>query len=147
MSDIHMTLPGIGGAVSLGVGGGLTLLYFYPKDNTPGCSLEAQEFALLHADFVKAGCTVYGVSRDSLASHTRFRSKLNLPFDLLSDTDEAACNAFAVMKLKKLYGKEVRGVDRSSFLLGINGNLIHAWRGVNAAGHAADVLEFVKKLS
>lgn len=144
-----MTLQGTSGPVSLGAaaGGRLVLLYFYPKDNTPGCSLEAQEFAGLHAEFERAGCVVYGVSRDSVASHTRFRAKLALPFDLLSDPEEVACSRFEVIKMKKLYGKEVRGVERSSFLLDAEGNLVHAWRGVKAAGHAAEVLAFIKALS
>ena len=122
------------------------VLYFYPKDNTPGCTTEAGEFRDLHAQFRKAGCAVYGISRDSLKSHEGFKAKLKLPFDLLSDAEETACVLFGVIKQKVLYGKPVRGIERSTFVIDGNGVLRREWRGVKAPGHAAEVLEFVKSL-
>ena len=126
--------------------GGPLVLYFYPKDNTPGCTTEAGEFRDLHAQFRKAGCAVYGISRDSLKSHEGFKAKLKLPFDLLSDAEETACVLFGVIKQKVLYGKPVRGIERSTFVIDGNGVLRREWRGVKAPGHAAEVLEFVKSL-
>lgn len=122
------------------------VLYFYPKDNTPGCTTEAGEFRELHARFRRAGCAIYGVSRDSLKSHEGFKAKLKLPFDLLSDADEAACALFGVIKQKVLYGKPVRGVERSTFVIDAGGVLRREWRGIKAPGHAAEVLEFVQSL-
>ena len=122
------------------------VLYFYPKDNTPGCTTEAGEFRDLHAQFLRAGCAVYGISRDSLKSHEGFQAKLKLPFDLLSDAEEAACALFGVIKQKVLYGKTVRGIERSTFVVDAGGVLRREWRGVKAPGHAAEVLEFVKTL-
>lgn len=116
------------------------VLYFYPKDNTPGCTTEAMEFRDLHAGFVKAGAQVAGVSRDSLKSHEGFRSKLELPFALLSDGDETLCTQFDVIRQKKLYGKDVRGIERSTFLIGPGRQLLKSWRGIKAPGHAAEVL-------
>ncbi len=126
--------------------GGPLVLYFYPKDNTPGCTTEAGEFRDLHAQFRKAGCAVFGISRDSLKSHEGFKAKLNLPFELLSDADETACALFGVIKQKVLYGKPVRGIERSTFVIDGNGVLRREWRSVKAPGHAAEVLEFVKSL-
>jgi peroxiredoxin Q/BCP len=126
--------------------GAPVVLYFYPKDNTPGCTTEAGEFRDLHAQFRKAGCAVYGISRDSLKSHEGFKAKLKLPFDLLSDAEETACVLFGVIKQKVLYGKPVRGIERSTFVIDGNGVLRREWRGVKAPGHAAEVLEFVKSL-
>lgn len=120
------------------------VIYFYPKDNTPGCTTEAGQFRDLHADFAKAGCAVFGVSRDSLKSHEGFKAKLGLPFELLSDADGAACRLFDVIKAKKLYGKEVQGIERSTFLIDADGVLRREWRGVKvggADGHAAAVLQ------
>ena len=122
------------------------VLYFYPKDSTPGCTTEAMQFRDLHADFVKAGCVIAGVSRDSLRSHENFKAKQELPFDLLSDTEEKLCTQFAVIKDKKLYGKPVRGIERSTFVIDGNGVLRREWRGVKAQGHAQEVLDFVKTL-
>jgi peroxiredoxin Q/BCP len=122
------------------------VLYFYPKDSTPGCTTEAGEFRDLHAQFRKAGCTVFGISRDSLKSHEGFKARLKLPFELLSDAEEAACALFGVIKQKLLYGKPVRGIERSTFVIDGNGVLRREWRGVKAPGHAAEVLEFVKSL-
>ncbi|MDR1661374.1 MAG: peroxiredoxin [Azoarcus sp.] len=122
------------------------VLFFYPKDNTPGCTNEARDFGALHADFADAGCTVLGISRDSLKSHENFKAKLELPFDLLSDTDEAACKAFGVIKLKNMYGKQARGIERSTFVFAVGGKLARAWRGVKVPGHAAEALAFVRAL-
>ncbi len=126
---------------------GLALvLYFYPKDSTPGCTTEAGEFRDLHAQFLKAGCAVYGISRDSIQSHENFKAKLKLPFELLSDAEETACTAFGVIKQKVLYGKPVRGIERSTFVIDSGGVLRREWRGIKAPDHAAEVLAFVKTL-
>lgn len=122
------------------------VLYFYPKDSTPGCTTEAQQFRDLHQEFVQAGCVIVGVSRDGMRAHENFKSKQALPFDLLSDTEEVLCNQFAVIKEKKLYGKLVRGIERSTFVIDGQGELKREWRGVKAAGHAQEVLEFVRTL-
>lgn len=119
------------------------VIYFYPKDSTPGCTTEAQQFRDLHPEFVKAGCVILGVSRDSIRSHENFKAKQDLPFDLLSDTDEQLCRQFSVIKEKKLYGKLVRGIERSTFVIDGEGRLRREWRGVKAPGHAQDVLDFV----
>ncbi len=126
--------------------GGPVLLYFYPKDNTPGCTTEAGQFRDLHDDFKKQGCAVYGISRDSLKSHASFKAKLALPFELLADVEEIACNLFGVIKMKNMYGKQVRGIERSTFLIDGQGLLRREWRAVKADGHAAEVLEAVKSL-
>jgi peroxiredoxin Q/BCP len=136
------TAEGTLGSVSLSrLSGRKVVLYFYPKDNTPGCTSEAAEFRDLHADFEAAGATVLGVSRDSLRSHQNFRAKLELPFDLLADTDEKLCTAFDVIKMKNMYGKQVRGIERSTFLIGPDTTLLKAWRGVKVSGHAQQVLD------
>jgi peroxiredoxin Q/BCP len=122
------------------------VLYFYPKDNTPGCTTEGQQFRDLHAEFAKLGCAVYGVSRDSIKSHEGFKSKMGFPFDLLSDPDENVCNLFGVMKMKNMYGKQVRGVERSTFVIDARGSVRRQWRGVRVPGHAQEVLEFVRSL-
>jgi peroxiredoxin Q/BCP len=122
------------------------VIYFYPKDNTPGCTLEGQEFRDLYPKFKKANTIVVGVSRDSLKSHENFKSKQAFPFELLSDVDEVVCELFGVMKLKNMYGKQVRGVERSTFVIDANGKLAKEWRGVKAPGHAAEVLAFVESL-
>jgi thioredoxin-dependent peroxiredoxin len=141
------TLPATGGEFRLsGHGGKPLLIYFYPKDNTPGCTTEAGQFRDLHAEFVKRGCAIYGVSRDSLKSHEGFKAKLGLPFELISDADETACALFDVIRMKKLYGKEVRGVERSTFLIDADGRLAREWRAVKADGHASEVLKAVTEL-
>lgn len=122
------------------------VIYFYPKDSTPGCTTEAGQFRDLHAAFAKLGCDVYGVSRDSLKSHQNFKTKLDLPFELLVDAEEVACTLFGVIKLKNMYGKQVRGIERSTFLIDAKGVLRHEWRAIKADGHAADVLATVKTL-
>lgn len=124
----------------------LLVLYFYPKDNTPGCTTEGTDFRDLHSKFTKAGADIFGISRDSIKSHENFKAKLGLPFDLLSDPDEGVCNLFGVMKLKNMYGKQVRSVERSTFVIDAKGMLVQEWRGVKVPGHAEDVLNFVKSL-
>ncbi|NHZ88608.1 redoxin domain-containing protein [Massilia sp. CCM 8733] len=121
-----------------------TVLYFYPKDNTPGCTTESIAFRDLHEQFQQAGTDIYGISRDSLRSHEGFKSKLGLPFELISDPEEAMCLQFGVMKMKNMYGKQVRGVERSTFVIDADGKLMKEWRGVKVPNHAEDVLEFVK---
>jgi thioredoxin-dependent peroxiredoxin len=122
------------------------VLYFYPKDNTPGCTTEGQEFRDLHAQFTRLGCAVYGVSRDSITSHEGFKSKMGFAFDLLSDPDEKLCNLFGVMKMKNMYGRKVRGIERSTFVIDARGRVCRQWRGVKVPGHAQEVLEFVRSL-
>ena len=122
------------------------VIYFYPKDNTPGCTTEAQQFRDLYAAFQKAGSEIVGISRDSIKSHENFRSKFTLPFSLLSDADELACGIFGVIKQKKLYGKDVRGIERSTFVLDSKGIIRKEWRGLKADGHAQEVLESVQSL-
>ena len=122
------------------------VIYFYPKDSTPGCTTEAGQFRDLHGEFVKAGGSVWGVSRDNLKSHENFKAKLGLPFELLCDADELACTLFAVIKMKNLYGKQVRGIERSTFLIDRAGRLAREWRGVKVDGHAAEVLAALQAL-
>jgi peroxiredoxin Q/BCP len=121
------------------------VLYFYPKDNTPGCTTEGQQFRDLHEDFAKLGYRIFGISRDSIRSHEAFKQKLNFPFDLLSDPEEKACNAFAVIKMKNLYGRKVRGIERSTFVIDAERIVRAEWRGVKVPGHAQEVLDFIKK--
>jgi peroxiredoxin Q/BCP len=126
--------------------GHLLVVYFYPKDNTPGCTTEAAHFRDLHGQFVKAGAVVLGASRDSLKSHENFRTKMQLPFELVSDADERLCAQFGVIKMKNMYGKKVRGIERSTFVIDRLGKLAREWRGVKVPGHAQEVLDFVKTL-
>jgi thioredoxin-dependent peroxiredoxin len=122
------------------------VVYFYPKDNTSGCTLEGQEFRDLYGDFGKANTIVVGISRDSIKSHEGFKAAHSFPFELLADTDEKVCELFGVMKLKNMYGKQVRGVERSTFVFDANGKLVKSWRALKAPGHAAEVLRFVQTL-
>ena len=122
------------------------VIYFYPKDNTPGCTMEGEQFRDLHKKFAKAGAVVVGVSRDSLKSHENFKAKMGFPFELLSDADEKLCQQFGVIKMKNMYGKKVRGIERSTFVIGPRGELAREWRGVKVAGHAQEVLDFVETL-
>jgi thioredoxin-dependent peroxiredoxin len=122
------------------------VLYFYPKDNTPGCTMEGAQFRDLAKDFRKAGAIIVGVSRDSLKSHEGFKAKMAFPFELVADPDEELCKAFDVIKMKNMYGRKVRGIERSTFLIDAGGTLVREWRGVKVAGHAAEVLEAVKGL-
>lgn len=122
------------------------VIYFYPKDSTPGCTTQGQNFRDLHEQFVKAGAVVLGISRDSLKSHENFKAKQGFPFELGSDADEAACNLFGVIKQKMMYGKQVRGIERSTFLIDGEGVLRREWRGVKVPGHVEAVLEAVRNL-
>jgi thioredoxin-dependent peroxiredoxin len=126
--------------------GTVLVLYFYPKDNTPGCTTEGAAFRDAHARFVAAGAAVFGASRDSLKSHESFKAKMAFPFELLSDPDEAVCTVFDVMKMKNMYGKQVRGVERSTFVIGADGTLLREWRGLKVPGHVDEVLAFVESL-
>ena len=126
--------------------GRIVVLYFYPKDNTPGCTTEGQNFRDLYPEFQHAGADVYGISRDSMKSHESFRSKMSFPFDLLSDAEESACKAFDVIKMKNMYGKKVRGIERSTFVIDADGVLRREWRGVKVPGHVQEVLDYVKTL-
>jgi peroxiredoxin Q/BCP len=126
--------------------GQAVVLYFYPKDSTPGCTTQAQQFRDLHTEFVKAGCSVLGVSRDSLKSHENFKQKLGLPFELISDTEGTLCRMFDVIRNKMMYGKSVVGIERSTFLIDRNGVLCHEWRKTKADGNAATVRDVVMTL-
>ena len=120
------------------------VLYFYPKDDTPGCTLEGQDFRDLNPRFKRLDATILGVSRDSLKSHAKFCDKFGFSFDLLSDEDEKLCRLFDVIKMKNMYGKKVRGIERSTFLIGKDGVLLREWRKVKVEGHAAEVLQELK---
>jgi peroxiredoxin Q/BCP len=126
--------------------GSNVVLYFYPKDSTPGCTTEGRDFAALHSKFRRAKTVVLGVSRDSLASHEKFREKQGFPFDLISDPDEKLCKKFDVIQEKSLYGRKFMGVVRSTFLIDADGKLRNEWRNVKVKGHADAVLEAVKAL-
>jgi peroxiredoxin Q/BCP len=121
-----------------------TVLYFYPKDNTPGCTTESIAFREAYPEFQAAHAEIYGISRDSLRSHESFKGKLGLPFELISDPEEAVCTQFGVMKMKNMYGKQVRGIERSTFIIDAQGRLVKEWRGVKVNDHVAEVLEFLK---
>jgi len=142
----HFELPATGGKTfNLSAAKGKTLvIYFYPKDNTPGCTTEAIQFRDLYGEFKALGAEIYGISRDSLKSHENFKTKFTLPFELLSDSEETACQLFNVIKMKNLYGKQVRGIERSTFVIDAEGNIAREWRGVKVPGHIEDVLEFIK---
>jgi peroxiredoxin Q/BCP len=120
------------------------VLYFYPRDDTPGCTDEGRQFRDLHAKFVNARVPVFGVSRDTIASHEKFKKKMSFPFELLSDADETVCNLFGVMKMKNMYGRQVRGVERSTFVIDRTGRIAREWRGVKVPGHAQEVLDFLR---
>lgn len=128
-------------------GGRGIIMYFYPKNNTPGCTTETENFRDLHDEFLANGCVVIGVSRDSLKSHENFSKKLTLPFPLIADTDEKVCNAYDVIKNKQMYGKQVRGIERSTFLIDARGKLVQAWRGLKVPGHAQEVLQAARSLT
>jgi len=122
------------------------VLYFYPKDNTPGCTTESQDFRDRYPEFQAAGAQIVGVSRDTLRSHEGFRERQALPFALVSDVDEALCQCFDVIRMKNRYGKQVRGIERSTFLIDAHGCLAREWRGVRVAGHVEEVLQAVREL-
>ena len=122
------------------------VLYFYPRDNTPGCTVEGENFRDHYAKFRRRKVTVLGISRDNLRSHERFKTKFNFPFELLSDEDEKVCTLFDVMKQKNMYGKKVRGIERSTFLVGADGKLVREWRKVKIDGHVEEVLEAIRQM-
>ena len=122
------------------------VLYFYPKDDTPGCTIEGNDFTRLHESFSSNNTVIYGVSRDSIKSHEKFREKFNYTIDLISDEDESLCKLFDVIKLKKLYGKEHMGIERSTFVISPSGDILKEWIKVKVDGHAKEVLEFVSAL-
>jgi peroxiredoxin Q/BCP len=122
------------------------VIYFYPKDDTPGCTTEGQDFRDAYKAFTQFDCDIVGISRDNVKSHEKFKMKMDFPFELLSDTDESICELFGVMKMKNMYGKQVRGIERSTFVLDTQGILRREWRGVKIPGHVQEVLEYVKTL-
>ncbi len=126
--------------------GRAVVLYFYPKDNTPGCTTDAMQFRDQHAEFVQAGAVVFGVSRDNMASHDKFKQNLGLPFELIADTEEKLCHMFGVVKNKIMYAKKVKGIERSTFLTDERGVLRQEWRGIKVAGHVEEVLKAVQEL-
>ena len=141
-------LPGTGGKIfklSESKANAL-VLYFYPKDNTPGCTTEGMNFRDAYKEFQKAGAEILGISRDSLKSHENFKTKMAFPFELLSDEEEQVCTLFGVMKMKNMYGRQVRGIERSTFVLDAHRVIRREWRGVKVPGHVQEVLDFVKAL-
>lgn len=142
------SLPATGGtSFNLADQAGKTVvLYFYPKDSTPGCTTQGQNFRDLHDQFAAANAVVLGISRDSLKSHENFKTKQGFPFELGSDADEAVCTQFGVMKQKMMYGKQCRGIERSTFVIDGKGVLRREWRGVKVPGHVQEVLDFVKTI-
>lgn len=127
--------------------GQYVVVYFYPKDSTPGCTTQGMQFRDAYADFQQANTAIVGISRDSVKSHENFKAKFSFPFELMADTEELACSLFGVMKMKNMYGKQVRGVERSTFVINPQGELIREWRGVKVDGHAKEVLTFIQSLS
>lgn len=120
------------------------VIYFYPKDSTPGCTTQGVQFRDAYTEFRAANTEIFGISRDSLKSHENFKAKFTFPFELLADTEEQACTLFNVIKMKNMYGKQVRGIERSTFVINPDGVLIREWRGVKVDGHATEVLDFIK---
>jgi peroxiredoxin Q/BCP len=140
-------LDGTGGSWSLSdAAGGAVVLYFYPRDNTPGCTQEGEDFAAAHTQFKRAKTLIFGISADSLASHEKFKKKMGFPFELLSDPDQKVCKLYDVIQEKSMYGKKFLGIERSTFVIDGKGVLRHAWRKVKVNGHAAAVLAAVKTL-
>ena len=143
----QFTLEGTGGTWSFEDGKGVAVvIYFYPKDNTTGCTQEGLDFAALHAQFKKSKAMVLGISPDSVASHEKFKKKMSFPFELLSDPDQKVCNLYEVFKEKSMYGRKYMGVERSTFLIDGKGVLRHEWRKVKVKDHAGAVLAAVKAL-
>ncbi|GAB5099919.1 peroxiredoxin [Caballeronia sp. LP006] len=141
------TAPATGGEFTLSnLRGKKVVLFFYPKDNTPGCTTESLQFRDHYDQFQAAGAEVVGISRDSVRSHDNFKAKLELPYTLVSDADEAICSLFDVIKMKKMYGKEVRGVERSTFLLDAKGVLRREFRGIKVPGHVEAIVEAVQAI-
>jgi len=121
------------------------VIYFYPKDATPGCTTQGVDFRDAYKKFQALDSEIFGISRDTLKSHESFKTKFTFPFELLSDEEEKACELFTVIKMKNMYGKQVRGIERSTFVIDPNGKLIQAWRGVKVEGHIKEVLQFIKQ--
>jgi len=141
------TAPATGGPFKLSAHKGeAVVLYFYPKDNTPGCTTEGAQFRDAWKSFRKAGATVVGVSRDSIKSHDGCKAKMEFPFELISDADEKLCQQFDVIRMKNMYGKQVRGIERSTFLIDRTGKLVQEWRKVKVDGHVEEVLAAVQAL-
>lgn len=122
------------------------VIYFYPKDSTPGCTTQGVQFRDAYGEFQQHNTEIFGISRDTLKSHENFKAKFSFPFELLADTEEQACQLFGVIKMKNMYGKQVRGIERSTFVIDPHGKLVKEWRGVKVDGHAAEVLDFVKTI-
>lgn len=122
------------------------VIYFYPKDSTPGCTTQGLQFRDAYIDFQALNTEIFGISRDSLKSHENFKAKFSFPYELLADTEELACGIFGVIKMKNMYGKQVRGIERSTFIINASGVLVHEIRGVKVDGHAQAVLELIKTL-
>ena len=145
---VDFTLPATGGVdfTLYPIRSKSLVIYFYPKDSTPGCTTEAQQFRDLYDEFKEAGSEIVGISRDSIKSHEGFKTKFTLPFALLSDEEEMVCNLFGVLKKKLMYGKTVHGIERSTFVLDNKGIIRKEWRGLKADGHADEVLDFVQTI-
>ncbi|HKO67025.1 MAG TPA: peroxiredoxin [Burkholderiaceae bacterium] len=142
------TAASTGGDFTLSAHRGKTVvLYFYPKDNTPGCTTEGQNFAASSAKFTNANVVIAGISRDSVKSHDGFKAKMKFPFELISDPDEKLCELFGVIKMKNMYGRQVRGVERSTFVIDGSGKLRKEWRGVKVPNHVDQVLAFTQSLA
>ncbi len=143
----QFTLEGTGGRWSLRDGaGGALVIYFYPRDDTPGCTQEGADFAAAYAQFKKTGCGIFGISADSVDAHEKFKQKMAFPFELLSDPDKKVCELYEVIQEKSMYGKKFMGIERSTFLIDAQGLLRQLWRKVKVNGHAAEVLAAVKAL-
>ncbi len=127
--------------------GKTVVLYFYPKDSTPGCTTQGVQFRDHYPKFKALNAEIFGISRDSIKSHETFKAKFTFPFELLSDAEETACSLFSVIKMKNMYGKQVRGIERSTFIINEKGYLVHEWRGVKVDGHVQEVLEFLNQMN
>jgi thioredoxin-dependent peroxiredoxin len=136
-SDLHFNLSDYKGRY--------LVIYFYPKDATPGCTTQGVNFRDAYKKFLALDTEIFGISRDTLKSHENFKEKFTFPFELLSDEEEKACELFGVIKMKNMYGKQVRGIERSTFIIDPDGKLIQAWRGVKVEGHVKEVLQFIKQ--
>jgi peroxiredoxin Q/BCP len=145
--DVELLLTGDRPARLADYRGRPLVLYFYPKASTPGCTQEGLDFSAAINKFRRQSCVILGASRDSLKAQENFKTKQGFPFDLVADKDETLCNAFGVIKLKSMYGRQVRGIERSTFLIDADGVLRHEWRGVKVKGHVEDVLDAVKSLN
>ena len=144
LPEIEASVTGGGKFSTHAFKGKKIVLFFYPKDNTPGCTSEAMQFRDKYTEFVDSGAVVFGISRDNMSSHEKFKQNLELPFDLIADTEEKLCHMFGVVKNKIMYGKKVKGIERSTFLIDATGKLVQEWRGVKVAGHVEEVLAAAK---